>query len=183
MFNKSIFCVSVMAAIVVTPRIASAATAGPTNIPVSATVNAACTISTGSAIAFNSYDPIGANATVPLNATGTVTVICSKGSKTLTIGISNGVQPAGAQRQMKNSANVDLLRYDITQPPSGDAAGGVPCVFPGSVPWTTTTPGLLVLADAPSKVARTYSVCGTIPPGQDVSTGSYADIVTATLNF
>ena len=41
----------------------------------------------------------------------------------------------------------------------------------------------MALSVAPSKAARTYNVCGTIPQGQDASAGVYNDIVVATVNF
>jgi spore coat protein U-like protein len=41
----------------------------------------------------------------------------------------------------------------------------------------------LTLTSAPTKVARVYNVCGTIPGGQDVPVDLYTDMVSATLNF
>jgi spore coat protein U-like protein len=149
---------------------------------VSATVSQGCSISTTAALAFGQYDPVGANATAPLNATGQVSVACSKGATSMTIGMNDGTHVLGAQRRMQGSTATDLLLYNIFQPPSN--VPGVACTFPGTIPWNSTAPaGVLTLSSAPSKEARLYNVCGTIPGGQDASTGAYSDTVIATLNF
>jgi len=152
-----------------------------TNVAVSATVTQSCSITASAAIAFGAYDPIAANATAALNATGQVSVACSKGSTSLTIGLDNGTHVLVAQRQMQGTTAADLLQYNLFQPPSNTP--GTACTFPGTIPWTATGAGLLTLTSAPTKVARLYNVCGTIPGGQDVSVGSYTDTVVATLNF
>ena len=36
---------------------------------------------------------------------------------------------------------------------------------------------------APSKAARTYNVCGSVPGGADVAVGAHADTVIATVTF
>jgi spore coat protein U-like protein len=41
----------------------------------------------------------------------------------------------------------------------------------------------LTTVAAPSKAARTYNVCGSIPGGADVGVGAYADTVIATVTF
>ena len=156
-------------------------TSKPTNIGVSATVSQGCSISTTSALAFGAYDPIGTNATAALNATGQVSVACSKGATGMSIGLDNGTHVVGTQRQMQGALATDILLYNIFQPPP--SAPGLACIFPGTTPWTATGAGLLTLTTAPSKVARLYNVCGTIPGGQDATTGSYTDTVIATLNF
>jgi spore coat protein U-like protein len=82
---------------------------------------------------------------------------------------------------MQGATATDILQYNIFQPPT--AVPGVACTFPGTTAWTATGTGLLTLPNAPSKVARLYNVCGTIPAGQDATTGAYTDTVIATLNF
>jgi len=157
-------------------------TRSTTSIPVSATVSRACAISTvGGGIAFGVYDPIGANATAPVYATGSVSVTCSRGSTGVTIGMNTGLQPAASQRQMKGTAGTTPLNYNIFQPPS--SVPGAACIEPGTVAWTTIGTGLLALDSAPSKSSRTYNVCGVIPGGQDVTVEAYTDTVTASLNF
>jgi spore coat protein U-like protein len=181
MLKKSLLSLSAVVALLpVSGTVIAASTS--TNIPVSATVSQGCIISTTAALAFGAYDPTGANATNALNATGQVSVACSKGSTGLTIGMDNGTHVLGTQRQMQGVIATDLLQYNLFQPPTNVA--GVACTFPGSIPWNTTTPaGVLTITSAPTKAARLYNVCGTIPGGQDASTGSYTDTIIATLNF
>ena len=180
MLKKSVLSKMVAAALLVAPAIALAASA-TTTIAVSASVTQNCTISTTSALAFVAYDPIGANATAALNATGQVSVACSKGATGLTIGIDNGAHVAGAQRQMLGGTAAGMLQYNLFQPPNNTPS--TPCTFPATVPWTNTGAGLFTLSSATTKVARVYNVCGTVPGGQDVAADAYTDTVTATINF
>lgn len=152
-----------------------------TFIPVSASVTQNCAISTTSALAFTTYDPVGVNATAALNATGQISVACSKGAVGLTIGMDNGSHVAGTQRQMQGATALSLLLYNIFQPPNNTPGTG--CTFPGTTAWSTVGTGLLTLTSAPTKVTRVYNVCGTIPGGQDVAADTYSDTVSATINF
>jgi len=180
MMKKSALQLSVAATLLAVSGIVLAATAS-TNIPVSASVTQNCSISTSSALAFAAYDPVNINATAALNTTGSISVACSKGATGLTIGMDNGTHVAGAQRQMLGGTAAGLLQYNIFQPPT--SAPSTACTFPGVTPWTATGTGQLTLTSAPSKVARVYSVCGTIPGGQDVAADTYTDTVGATINF
>jgi len=180
-FKKSALHLSLAAALLAAAGVANAATT-PTNIAVSATVSQGCSISTTAALAFGAYDPIGANATAALNATGQVSVSCSKGATGLTISMDNGIHVVGTQRNMQGTVATDILLYNVFQPPTNVA--GVACTFPGTIPWNATAPaGVLTLTSAPSKTARLYNVCGTVPGGQDATTGAYTDTIIATLNF
>ena len=151
------------------------------NIPVTTTVTQVCSISTTTALSFAGYNPIVANAIAALNATGQISVACSKGSTGLTIGLDNGAHVAGAQRQMAGTTITNLLQYNIYQPPNNTPSTA--CTFPGTTAWTNLGAGMLTLTSATAKTARVYSVCGTIPGGQDVAADAYSDIVIATINF
>jgi spore coat protein U-like protein len=160
--------------------------AAPTNsatttIPVTATVSQSCSISTVSALAFGTYDPIGINSTAALNASGQVSIACSKGSIGVTIAMDGGTHAVGAQRQMIGTSAKGLLNYNVSLPP-GTAAGAV-CTSAAGTAWTATGAGLLTLTASPSKAARSYYVCGSIPAGQDVPADTYTDTILATLNF
>jgi spore coat protein U-like protein len=157
-----------------------AATAS-TSVPVTASISQVCSISTTSALAFATYDPINTNATAALNATGQISVACSKGAAGMTIGLDNGAHVAGAQRQMIGGTSTNLLKYEIFQPPG--SAPNTACTFPGTTAWTAVGAGLLTLTSSTTKAVRLYNVCGTIPGGQDVSVDTYTDAVNATLNF
>jgi spore coat protein U-like protein len=180
MLRKSAVPLSVAVILLAMSDVVLAATAS-TNIPVSASVSQNCSISTTSALAFVAYDPIGTNATAALNATGQISIACSKGATGLTIGMDNGAHVAGAQRQMLGGTAAGMLQYNIFQPPNN--APSTACTFPGTIAWTAVGAGMLTLTSAPTKVARVYSVCGTIPGGQDVAADTYTDTVSATINF
>ena len=180
MLMKSAVHLSVAVILLAVSDVVLAATAS-TNIPVSASVSQNCSISTTSALAFAAYDPVGTNATAALNTTGQISVACSKGATGLTIGMDNGTHVAGAQRQMLGGTAAGMLQYNIFQPPTN--APNTACTFPGVTAWTAVGTGMLTLSSAPTKVARVYSVCGTIPGGQDVAADTYTDTVGAAINF
>ena len=174
--------------LVVTSALAPAA---QTTIPllVTATVVQTCTITAPRGLAFGTYDPVTANLTAALNATGQISVTCTKGAigaggvaASMTLGVDPGLNPSGAQRQMRGVAGGNLLSYNVTQPPS--AAPGTACNFASGTAWTNITgPGMLTLVAATNNLARLYNVCGSIPPNQNVAPDSYSDTVHATLNF
>lgn len=178
--KKNLLGALIFNVLLIASRVVLAASAS-TSIPVSASVTQVCSISTTSALAFAGYDPIGTNATAPLNTTGQISISCSKGAAGLTIGMDNGTHVAAQQRQMIGATSTNLLQYSIFQPPSN--APNTACTFPGTTPWTNVGAGMLTLTSAPAKTARLYNVCGTIPGGQDVSADTYTDIVIATINF
>jgi spore coat protein U-like protein len=157
------------------PANAGSATA---NLAVTASVAANCTIST-SAVAFGPYDPIVTNASTALNASGSVTIACTKGSAP-NITLNLGANASGSQRKMLISGGgTDLLNYQLYEPPSTTASAA--CTFPGTTVWGTSSP--FVPTAPPTMAARSYNVCGTVAAGQDVSVGSYQDTVVATVNF
>jgi spore coat protein U-like protein len=151
----------------------------PAALNVTASIAANCTIST-TAVAFGPYDPVVANAATALNAAGTVVIGCTKGSAP-TITLSLGSNAVGSQRNMLNGSNTDVLGYQLYQPTS--TALPSTCTFPGTTVWGTTGSNIFTPTVPASKATRTYSVCGTVTAGQDVSVGSYSDTVTATVNF
>lgn len=147
------------------------------NLPISATVIINCTISTAP-VAFGNYDPVGANGTVaqPLDATGSVIVACTKGASGLRIDLNNGLNGAVAPamgttttRTMNNGAN--YLDYELF---SNAARTTV---------WGSGAVNGLAIANAPSKAARTFTVYGRVPGGQDASALAFADTVVATINY
>jgi len=151
---------------------------------VTATVSGNCTIST-SAVSFGRYESLQANATTPLNAAGAVSIACTKGSVPR-ITMDLGRNPNGGRRFMALAAGgggglPETLNYELYQPPS--PLPGAACSFPGGVVWGPAAGQTFVPSPAVNRASRTYSVCGTIPAGQFVSMGSYADTVVATVNF
>ena len=144
----------------------SAATA-TASMPVSATVSNNCTITTNP-IAFGSYDPIVANATVNLDATGAVIIACTKGAVT-TLGLDTGANASASTRRLASSGN--FLAYELYQDSNR------------STVWGNSGADLFNSGTSPSKDARTFQVYGRITAGQDVQAGAYTDTIIATVNF
>lgn len=151
---------------------------GTSSFTALASVNTNCMIVT-TPVAFGAYDPIGANSTTSLTATGSLTVTCVKGTAP-TIALGLGLNASGALRRMSAGPG-EFLSYELYQPPG--TAAGLPCSFPGTTVWGSSGGNLFSAGAAPSKAARSYQVCGTVPAGQDPSIGSYTDTVVATVNF
>jgi spore coat protein U-like protein len=142
-------------------------------------VHTNCRVST-TPVLFGRYDPIVVNKTDNLNASGAITVACVKGTAP-TIALGLGVSASGSTRRMRLLFGDDFLVYELHQPPSN--VPGVACAYPGVLIWGSAGANLFAAAGAPSKNARTYQVCGTVPAGQNPSIGIYADVVVATVNF
>jgi spore coat protein U-like protein len=146
------------------PAFAQTATA---NLGVSATVAKNCSITT-SAVAFGSYDPVVTHATSPLDGTGSVVVTCTKGAGTR-IDLGVGANASGSTRRMAGGG--DFLTYELYQNTGRTTV------------WGSGASAGQTIAAAPSRAARTFTVFGRIPAGQDVSAASYNDTVVATINF
>jgi spore coat protein U-like protein len=149
---------------------------------ISASVTANCTIST-TALSFGRYESLQANANVALNAEGTVSIACTKGTAPK-ITMDLGQNPNAGKRYMAlvaSASGTGTLYYELYQPPSPSPGAG--CSFPGTTLWGSSAGEAFMPSPATSRSARTYNVCGTIPPGQFTLIGTYADTVVATVNF
>ena len=180
MLKRPVFRVAIAAFLFGVTEVVLASSAS-TYFPVSVSVSRSCSISTVSALAFVAYDPIGANATAASNATGQISVACSKSATGMTIGMDSGTHLHGTERHMMGSTAVSTLQYNIFQPPNNSP--GTACTFPGTIAWTATGAGLFSITSAASNAARVYNVCGSIPGGQNVTADTYTDTVGATINF
>lgn len=141
------------------------------NLGVSAEVSDNCIISTAD-VSFGAYDPIAANAAVPLNGTGTVTITCTTGaSAVVTLGL--GANDAGGTaddpaRRMASGA--DFLDYTLYSDGARTSEWG-------------NTAGTGV-ADTGDGAASLHTVYGSVAPGQtDAPEGNYSDTVVATVTF
>jgi spore coat protein U-like protein len=162
---------------------AGVAWAGTSVLTAQASVNSNCSV-TVAPVAFGTYDPITANAPpasggVNLNATGSITITCTKGTAP-TIGLGLGAHASGSTRRMLSGA-ANFLSYELFQPPS--SAAGTACAFPGTTVWGTAGVNLLSASAGPRTTTRTYNICGSAAAGQDPAIGVYADAVVATVTF
>lgn len=127
---------------------------------------AACSVNT-TGVSFGNYDIV---APVPLDSTGTISITCDEvppSDVTISMGpsVNSGIFNP---RQMKHITGADLLNYNLFTKQSrttvwGDGTGG------------TTN----VVIKGTKK--RTVTIYGSIPPKQNVTPGTYGDILTVTI--
>lgn len=164
-----------MTALVTLSALAGAAYAGTaaSNLPVSATVSANCTIDATGGVAFGTYDPVVTNASTgaDLASTGTISTTCTNGA-TVTVTLGQGINSdtgstdAVPVRRML-AGTTDYLSYQLYTD-SGH-----------STVWDNTV-GASV---AGTGAAVSTTVYGLVTKGQNVKSGSYADTVVATVSF
>ena len=158
-------------------------TTGAATVSVNTTVSSNCTIS-ATPITFGSYDPIGANSAsgIALTAPGTISLTCLKGSSP-TIGLGQGNNFSGTRR-LNDASSGDFLDYELYQPSA--ATPSAACTYSGTIWGTSGTYGTTFTPSATWSASFTFSfsVCGSVPLGQDPSVGTgYLDTVVATVNF
>ena len=123
---------------------------------------AACTI-TATGVAFGAYDPKSATARTGF---GNVTLTCHPNSRPV-IALGSGLGGNPLQRRMSNG--ITSLAYDLFTDAGlssvwGDGSGGT---------FTVSTP----------KRGGTFTVYGAIPAGQNVTAGTYTDVLVVTVVF
>ena len=128
---------------------------------------AGCSISTTS-VSFGMYDVFD---TAPNDSTGTITLNCNGGARDLTVEIDRGGAATFALRHMVNGAS--QLRYNLYLNAArtaiwGDGTGG-------TQPYDVGNPA--------NNKDVTLTIFARIPAEQDVSSGSYSDSVTVTVNY
>ncbi|MDB9308651.1 spore coat U domain-containing protein [Aphanizomenon sp. CS-733/32] len=152
------------------PAMAGTATS---DLTVSSNVVNNCTISTSS-INFGNYDPISDNASSDLIGTGSVTVTCTSGASA-TITLDAGANPANGStnalplRRLSNGTTGYLNYYVVFQ-------SGISVAYWGNTADTG-------VSHTGTGSASELNPIGTIPSGQNVPAGSYADTVVATVTF
>ncbi|MDB6106074.1 MAG: Sigma-fimbriae tip adhesin [Gammaproteobacteria bacterium] len=142
------------------------------NLAVTASVSANCTIITA-LVAFGAYDPVSANATTALNGTGTVSVTCTNGATT-TVTLGEGANAGGGStaaapaRRLKDGGT-DFLTYSLYTDTGRTAVWG-----------DTAGTGL---AHTGTGTLTALTVYGAVNAGQNVPAGNYSDTVVATITF
>jgi spore coat protein U-like protein len=139
------------------------------NLDVTANVVNSCSITTSAVAFLTNYDVTSAS---PNTGTGSVTINCTNGAPVY-ITLGEGANPASGSsaaaplRQMASGA--DRLGYDLYQDPLMTTVWG-------------NTAGTAVNAVG-TGAADVHTVYGSIPAGQLVASGAYADGVLATVNY
>jgi len=149
--------------------LAATANAGSNSAPVeiSAEVVSNCVIATSN-LAFGQYDPLAANSSQHLDASAIVTMLCTRATSA-ELSLDGGRNPIGATRAL--AGQVQHVSYQLfrdagrTQEWGGGFAGKMQFVSEG--------------VHKPQQV----TLYGRIPPGQEVLSGIYTDVVTATVDF
>lgn len=143
------------------------------NLSVSSTVPANCTISTAP-ISYGNYDPISANASTGADVTGsgTITYTCTSGTAaTITLGQGSnsgtGSSDASPVRRLKDGSN--YLSYQLYQNTERTTVWG-----------NTGGTGLGTNGTGNEQTATVY---GKINKGQNAAVGTYSDTVTATITY
>ena len=133
---------------------------------VSANVTADCSIAV-SDLSFGQYDPLGQNGTQGVNAAAGVSMLCTRDARA-TIVIDSGRNPVGSTRGLSSGAQV--VAYQIYRDAGRTQVWG-------------SGANALQFVSAGVQNAQQFVVYANIPPGQEVASGSYSDVVTATVDF
>lgn len=121
-------------------------------------------------LSFGTYDPLGANATQELDATATLSLTCTRDS-IATIAIDRGMNPTGGNLTRRLASGNQRLDYEIYR----DAAR--------TETWSAGTNAVRYVSASGISSINELIVYGRIPSGQDVASGNYNDVVTATVDF
>ncbi len=117
---------------------------------------------------FGNYDPVVANATQPLNAQGTVTIVCTPNTR-ITLEMDQGLNASGTSRQL--GSGTDFLAYELFKDPGRSQV------------WGQNTQALRILTPMNSSAPITHVVYGRIPAEQNVTPGDYTDTIEVVLHF
>jgi spore coat protein U-like protein len=141
-------------------------------LPAHAASTADCRVDTSSAqIAFGTYDPLSA---LPLDATGTVDVICDKNNVAVRVELDRGGGGSYLPRQMR--FGIQTLAYNLYV----DSTRSI--VFGNGSGGTQAGAGMTSAIGGAEFRAR-IPVYGRIPPGLDAAFGSYSDSINVSVTF
>lgn len=126
-----------------------------------------CTVRSATGVAFGAYNPVGLQASAPLDATGRLGYSCGTGARPL-VSLSAGGSGSFAPRAMRSGGST--LSYNLYR----DAAR--------TQVWGDGTSGTSTVLGPPGK-RQTLVIYGRVPPALVAPPGAYADTVVATFNF
>jgi spore coat protein U-like protein len=152
------------------PPAASASTATG-SLSVTATVSDSCAITSGGGtLSFGAYDPVIANATTPATQSTTFQLTCTNGTSA-TILLGQGSNPSSGSTDAVPVRNMvysgTKLNYQLYTTSARTTV------------WNNTTG----VGQSANGLAQPITVYGSIPAGQTVGSGSYADTVVITISF
>jgi spore coat protein U-like protein len=164
MRNLAIAATALLASLVAGPALAQSA---PDDMGVTLTVEASCTISVGT-LDFGNIATLTTGAG-DINASTDISVTCTSEAP-YQIGLGLGLNALTTQRRLFNSAATanTHLNYGLFRNNARDLAWGA-------------TKGTDTASGTGNGTAQTHTVYGSVPSGQNVSLGDYADTVTATV--
>jgi len=136
-------------------------------IEVSAEVVSNCVIATSN-LAFGQYDPLASNSTQHLDASAAVTMLCTRATSA-ELSLDSGRNSSGATRTLAGSAQ--RVTYQLYR----DAGR--------TQEWGGGTSGSLQFVSEGIHKPQQVTLYGRIPPGQEVPSGMYSDVVMATVDF
>ena len=148
--------------------IATALQAGSTatHFDVTASVAPNCRI-TISDLDFGSYDPLEQNASRELDGAADVRLVCTRQARA-NIVIDAGRSPLGVNRAL--SSGDQRVAYQLYRDADRTKV------------WGSGADGLQFVSTG-LRNPQQFTVYARIPPGQEVASGPYTDVVTATVDF
>ncbi len=120
-------------------------------------------------VTFGAYDVFSS---APLTSAGSVTIRCvglGTGSDQISVALSTGGSGSFLSRALFRGS--ETMSYNLYL-----NAGHTQI-------WGDGTAGTLKYASVSNNQSITLTIFGRIPPGQDVSAGTYSDTIVATINF
>lgn len=174
MLKRSLVAVALLSTAALPFGSALAATAGPSNFTVSATVANNCSISAAN-VSFGTVNA-GSAAT---NTSSTVTLTCNKGATVSSVALNNGANASGTQKRMINGT--EFLNYNIDVP-TGAAFNGCPAAAAGPE-WNATNTIVATPLFTTTGGPKQINICASIPANQFPAAGSYTDTVAVTATY
>jgi spore coat protein U domain-containing protein, fimbrial subunit CupE1/2/3/6 len=154
---------------VVLAAVAASARAGSVTatLGVSADVVENCRVSTRD-LSFGVYDPLGSNAGSDLDASTSLTVVCTKGASVRVV-LGTGEAQRGHVRQLSGAGQ--FLDYQLYRDSVRTQV------------WSTGDLAVQIPSAGGAHAPNILTIYGRIPAGQNILAGTFTDRVTASVEF